>query len=281
VGGEQLRRSHLAPWRAVLSATTPIVNEYGPTEATVGCVAHDTTIATGEDPVPIGRPIAGVTAHVLDDGFPVPFGVPAELYVGGAGLARGYLGQPGPTAERFVPDPSGVGARLYRTGDIAWLGVDGQFRYTGRRDQQVKVRGYRVEPAEIEQELLAHPGVRNAAVVPTAGARGELRLVAYWVAADAAPPGADGTPAPGGPPGPAADQGLASWLAKRLPPFLVPAEFVQLPALPLTPGGKTDRARLPDPVSARREAMLAAIEDLPDDAVRELLESARAGRAEV
>ncbi|HLX47123.1 MAG TPA: amino acid adenylation domain-containing protein [Streptosporangiaceae bacterium] len=284
VGGEQLWRRHLAPWRELLSATTPVVNEYGPTEATVGCVAHGTTVATGEDPVPIGRPIAGVTAHVLDDGFPVPFGVPAELYVGGAGLARGYLGQPGPTAERFVPDPSGVGARLYRTGDIAWLGTDGQFRYTGRRDQQVKVRGYRVEPAEIEQELLAHPGVRNAAVVPTAGARGERRLVAYWVAADPAPPREDGDPAAPSPPvqgGPVAEHGLASWLAKRLPAHLVPAEFVQLPALPLTPGGKTDRARLPDPVSARREALLTAIEELTDDAVRELLESARAGRAEV
>jgi amino acid adenylation domain-containing protein len=262
VGGEQLRRRHLEPWRG-LAPDGPVFNEYGPTETTVGCCVFRTG-ADAEDPVPIGRPIHGTSAYVLDDGCPVAAGVPAELHVGGDGLARGYLGQPGLTAERFMPDPFGAGTRLYRTGDLARLGGDGMLRFVGRRDRQVKVRGYRVEPAEIEQVLCRHPGVRQAAVVPEAGSGGRHRLVTYWVAVPEDDPPAD-------------DRGLAAWLAARLPAYLVPDAFVRLPTLPLTARGKVDYAALPALATARRDALLALAEGLTDAAAREMLAMAKTG----
>ncbi|HXM56250.1 MAG TPA: amino acid adenylation domain-containing protein, partial [Candidatus Dormibacteraeota bacterium] len=206
-----------------------VVNAYGPTEATV-CVTMHPCHATGAAAPPIGRPIAGVRVHVLDRWLrPQPVGVPGELWVAGAGLARGYAGQPGATAERFLPDPfaTGPGERLYRTGDLARWRPDGTLEHLGRVDDQAKVRGFRVEPGEVEAALRRHPGVRDCAVA----VRGEQRLVAYVVAA-AEWPGADA---------------LRRHLAALLPEHLVPAAYVELPTLPTTPAGKVDRRGLPEP----------------------------------
>ena len=209
-------------------------NLYGPTEATVWATAAH--VEPGAGPVAIGRPIAGLRAYVLDGRLrPVPVGVAGELYLGGVGLARGYLGRPGLTAERFVPDPFGAaGARLYRTGDRArWLG-DGRLECLGRVDHQVKVRGHRVELGEVEAALGRHPGVRRAAATTWADGSGEQRLVGYVVAE----PGAEGE---------VGGESLRTSMRGSLPEYMVPSVFVQLPALPLTPNGKVDRKALPAP----------------------------------
>ncbi|HEX8274264.1 MAG TPA: non-ribosomal peptide synthase/polyketide synthase [Longimicrobiaceae bacterium] len=256
VGGEALPAELAAHWRRVAPGTE-IVNEYGPTETVVGCVVHRVRDGSaGAGGVPIGRPIAGARAYVLDAaGEPVPVGVPGELYVGGAGVARGYLAQPAQTAERFVPDPFGrePGARLYRTGDRArWLPA-GELDYLGRTDAQVKVRGYRIEPGEVETVLAALPGVREAVVVAREDAPGDRRLVAYVV-----PEAGSGTAA--------YDVGaeLRAGLRERLPEYMVPAAFVVLDAIPLTPNGKADRRALPAPSwtggAGRSRAPLTATE---------------------
>ncbi|HYH82412.1 MAG TPA: amino acid adenylation domain-containing protein [Longimicrobium sp.] len=205
------------------------VNAYGPTETTVCATAARVRAGEHGASLPIGRPLANVQAYVLDAaGAPAPIGVPGELHVGGAGVARGYQGRPALTAERFVPDPFGgrAGARLYRTGDRArWL-ASGELEFLGRVDHQVKLRGFRVEPGEVEATLRAQPGVADAAVVMHDG-----RLAAYVVAA-------------GEPPSAAA---LRDALALRLPDYMVPAGFVFLDALPQTRNGKLDRAALPAP----------------------------------
>ena len=217
---------------AALLPGVPLHNEYGPTEATVWATAGELAAA---EPVNIGRPIAGSRAQLLDGGFaPAPAGVAAELFLGGAGLARGYLGRPDLTAERFVPDPwSGLqgepGARLYRTGDLArWL-PDGRLDLLGRVDGQVKIRGFRVEPGEVEAALERCAGVRQAAVVVRDSPSGERRLAA----AVAPLAGRELDP-----------EALRRDLVDRLPPHLVPAELALLEELPLTPNGKLDRAAL-------------------------------------
>ncbi|WP_344407537.1 amino acid adenylation domain-containing protein, partial [Dactylosporangium fulvum] len=221
--------------RRVADAGAPavFVNAYGPTEITVTAVAHRIGSAAGDtaDVVPIGRPISGSTAYVVDrNQRPVPTGVVGELLVGGPGVARGYVGNPAATAERFVPDPFGgtPGGRLYRTGDLVRRRADGTLVFVGRADRQVKVRGHRIEPAEVEAAVLRLDGVAECAVTVTDHA-GDRRLVAYVA------PG--GTAAPDG-------GTLRDELARRLPPYLVPAHVVVLERLPLTRTGKLDRAAL-------------------------------------
>ncbi len=213
-----------------------LVNFYGPTENTTFTTSHPVTATDARrGAVPIGRPIDEGRVAILDSSLdPVPAGVPGELYTGGLGLARGYFGRPDLTAERFVPDPyapQGMGERLYRSGDLArWL-PDGSIEFLGRIDAQVKLRGFRIEPAEIETALAAHPGV-EAAAVAVRGVDGDRRLVAWFV-----PAGGDETAA--------AD--LRAWLKRSLPDFMVPAAFVPVGSLPLMPSGKVDRAALPEP----------------------------------
>ena len=218
-----------------------VFNGYGPTEATIL-----STIArcTPDRVPPLGRPVVGYTLHVLDDMLrPVPFGRQGELYVGGVGLARGYLAQPDLTAGRFIPDPSGseLGARLYRTGDLVRWGADGELEFLGRSDHQVKLRGFRIELGEVEARLEDHPAVRTA-VVLVRGEGTEKRLVGYAVPA----PGAQ-RPTPAG---------LRQWLKDRLPGYMVPELLMVLDALPTTPNGKLDRDALPDPLNRWEERTL-------------------------
>ncbi|MDG6106887.1 non-ribosomal peptide synthetase [Dactylosporangium aurantiacum] len=218
--------------RRVLAAGPPgsLVNAYGPTEVTVTATAHTVTAGDLDDAVPMGLPVAGTTAYVVDRHLrPVPAGVVGELLVGGAGVARGYLGRPAATAARFVPDPFGAtpGGRLYRTGDLVRRRADGTLVFVGRADRQVKLRGHRVEPGEIEAALRRLDGVAECAVSLVEVA-GDPRLVAHV----AGPATLDGA-------------ALRDALARQLPGYLVPAHVVVLDRLPLTRTGKLDRAALP------------------------------------
>jgi amino acid adenylation domain-containing protein len=235
-GGEALPPSLAA---ALSRRAGTVWNLYGPTETTV----WSTVAAVSGEDVSIGRPIANTRAYVVDAlGEPVPAGVAGELLIGGRGVARGYLGRPELTAERFVPDPFAAaggepGTRLYRTGDLARYRADGRLDCLGRVDAQVKVRGFRIEPGEIEAALLQHPGVREAVVAAREEAAGS-RLIAYLVPRQLPAPGAGE---------------LRSLLRRRLPDYMVPAVFVVLESLPLTPNGKVDRRALPAPREQRPE----------------------------
>ncbi len=230
VGGEALHAEQLTAWRSRHPDAT-VVNHYGPTEATVGCLDHPVEPGTAlpAGPVPLGRPMPNTRVYVLDRALrPVPDGVVGELYVAGTGLARGYLGRPGPTAERFVADPFGPpGTRMYRTGDLVRWTTGGVLAYTGRADDQLKLRGFRVEPGEVSSAMLAVPGVAAATCVAI-----EDALVGYVVAE----PGATVAP----------DE-VRDHLAATLPGYLVPSAVVPLDRLPLTANGKLDRAALPAP----------------------------------
>ncbi|HET7464986.1 MAG TPA: amino acid adenylation domain-containing protein, partial [Longimicrobium sp.] len=209
-----------------------LINGYGPTETTIGAAWH--VCREGEEgSPPLGPPMPNARVYVLDrGGEPVPVGVKGEMFVASPGVARGYLGRPALTAERFVPDPFGrePGARLYRTGDLGRWRPDGTLEFAGRADHQVKVRGFRVEPGEIAARLAEHPAVREAVVLARGEGAGETRLVAYWV----------GDASPGA-------EVLRAHLGERLPEYMVPALYVRLDGWPLTPNGKLDRAALPAP----------------------------------
>ncbi len=219
---------------------------YGPTEASIDVLWYSCRPGDPRAAAPIGRPIPNCAAHVLDSKLSLaPVGLPGELWLAGVCLGRGYLGRPDLTAERFVPSPFGeAGERMYRSGDLARVLADGhQIELLGRADHQVKIRGVRIEPAEIEHALLRHPGVREAAVVARESGRepGDRLLVAYVSAAA----GAELLD----------PRDLRSWLAASLPAAMVPSRFVVLPALPRTPNGKLDRRGLPDPGSLAAEAV--------------------------
>ncbi|AOS64065.1 non-ribosomal peptide synthase/amino acid adenylation enzyme [Actinoalloteichus hymeniacidonis] len=235
IGGEALLAENLEQWRAK-HPDVVVHNEYGPTEATVGCVVFRAAPSAELPPgaVSIGRPMSGLRAYVLDDRLrPVPIGVVGELYVAGPQLARGYHGRPATTSERFVPDPFGApGERMYRTGDLARRNGTGDLEYRGRADEQVKIRGYRIELGEVESQLATHPGVAQVAATAREDRPGDRRLVAYVVPAA----------------GVALDAGqLRDHLAQRVPGHLVPTAFVTLTELPLAPSGKVDRRALPAP----------------------------------
>jgi acyl-coenzyme A synthetase/AMP-(fatty) acid ligase len=234
IGGEQLLAEHVA-WCRAAAPEARIFNEYGPTETTVGCSIY--AVPPGPVPavVPIGRPIANTRLYVLDAHLaPVPIGVAGELYIGGAGVAQGYHARPALTAERFVDDPFSPvpGARMYRTGDLAAYLPDGNLRFLGRRDGQIKLRGFRIELAEIEAVLARHAAVGHAAAVVQRTASGDPRLVAFVVAA------AGGTAAP-------TPEALRSYLSGELPDHMVPSIIAVVPEFPLTPNGKVDRRALP------------------------------------
>ncbi|HEX6292329.1 MAG TPA: amino acid adenylation domain-containing protein [Herpetosiphonaceae bacterium] len=234
-------------------------NLYGPTEAAVDVTFWPCQRESALHTVPIGRPVANTQIYLLDRyGQPVPIGVPGELHIGGVQLARGYLGRPDLTAERFVPDPFSQtgypqgGARLYKTGDLARFLPDGAIEYLGRLDHQVKVRGFRIELGEIEAALLQHPAVREAIVVAREDS-GHTRLVAYVVEQRTVrPPGAQRTKEQAENQEPETPNSkLRTYLKERLPDYMVPSAFVFLDALPLTPNGKVDRRALPAPDTAR------------------------------
>jgi acyl-coenzyme A synthetase/AMP-(fatty) acid ligase len=211
-----------------------LVNCYGPTETVITATAFAVERGAAGGPlVPIGRPLPGRAVYVLDPGgAPVPVGVAGELYIGGPLLARGYLGRPALTAERFVPDPFGrvPGGRLYRTGDRVRWSASGNLEFLGRTDFQVKIRGFRIELGEIEAALRSHDAVRDALVLAREDAPGDRRLAAYYLADE-----------------PAAVDALKAHLAERLPEYMVPAAYVWMEEYPLTPNGKIDRKALPAP----------------------------------
>jgi amino acid adenylation domain-containing protein/FkbM family methyltransferase len=241
IGGEALSYEDVKWWREQAPATR-LLNEYGPTETVVGCCVYE----IGKDDrnsgsVSIGRPIANTHLYVLDqNGELAPLGVPGELYIGGAGLARGYVNRPDLTAERFVPDHlSGqAGERLYRTGDKARWRSDGNLDYLGRTDDQVKVRGHRIELGEIESVLMQHGMVDQAVVIARPDQRGDMRLLAYVVHHDKSA---------------SAVSALREYLRGRLPEYMAPAVIVELAELPLTSNGKVDRKALPDPGYPQQE----------------------------
>jgi acyl carrier protein len=227
VGGEQVTSRQVRILKDI-NPSIRIYNEYGPTEATVGCVVARLEL---DAPVRIGKPVSHAGIYILDAGALLsPIGVPGEICISGAGVARGYLNNPGLTAEKFVANPYREGERMYKTGDLGrWL-PDGNIEFIGRKDDQVKIRGYRIEVGEIEMVLQAHEAVEAAVVIARTGKEGEKELVAYLVSREELQ---------------TAD--LRVWLGKYLPAYLLPSHYVQLESLPLTPNGKVDRKELPDP----------------------------------
>jgi len=272
VGGEALGRG-LAE-KVVMLGNCAVVNHYGPTETTVGVLTHPvqpcaqeaemeeseagngtdvvsgpagTALATTGSVVSLGRPLANTRVYILDRCMSLsPVGTRGEIYVGGAGVARGYLNRAELTAERFVPDPFSdeAGARLYRTGDLGRWRAGGEVEFLGRVDHQVKVRGFRVEVEEVETELEAHPGVRSAVVEARSDTRGEMRLVCYlvWSATGATDESSESERVKAG-----GVDVLRRWALARLPDYMVPTAWIELTELPRTSQGKVDRRVLPDP----------------------------------
>jgi amino acid adenylation domain-containing protein len=221
---------------SLLERVGELWNMYGPTETTVWSTCC--RIESPHSGIGIGRPIANTTVWILDEaGEPCPIGVPGEIHIGGAGVALGYLNRPELNADRFIEDrfAGNAGARLYRTGDLGLWTAQGQLKYLGRKDLQVKVRGFRVEPGEIEVSLVTYPGVKQAIVVTREDHPGDVRLVAYLIAGDG------GTPE---------SSGLRKHLSASLPDYMIPQHFVFLRAFPSTPNGKLDRSKLPRPMDS-------------------------------
>ncbi|MFI5756581.1 amino acid adenylation domain-containing protein [Streptomyces sp. NPDC051569] len=226
-GGEALSRQLALD---LVGKVDELWNVYGPTETTIWSTAHRLDPDLPAGPVPIGTPLANTRAYVLDDSLRLaPIGAVGELYLAGAGVVRGYGGRPALTAERFLPDPFGTGERMYRTGDLARRRADGVLEFAGRADSQVKIRGHRIEPGEVEAAIQRHPAVARAAVA-VVGRDMDRRLAGYVVWRD----GKD-------------EAGLRAHLLDQLPAHLVPSVLVGLDALPLTPNGKVDHRRLPEP----------------------------------
>ena len=245
IGGEALSWEEVKQWEGAAR----LINEYGPTETVVGCCVYEATGVEGRGGVPIGRPIANTRAYVVDEaGEAAAVGVGGELYIGGAGVARGYLNKAGQTAEKFVPDAFGEerGGRLYRTGDRARWMQGGELQYLGRRDEQVKVRGYRIELGEIEAVMMQQAGVAQCAVMVREG-----RLVAYVS-------GAEGQEVRAGE--------LREEIGRKLPVYMMPGEIVVMGRLPLTRHGKVDRRALPEPQreggAERRKGASSAVEEI-------------------
>jgi len=233
VGGDALAPSTVRLWQQ-MQPDVRIVNEYGPTETVVGCVVYE---VPADFPLtattPIGRPIANTQIYILDArGEPAPIGVGGELYIGGAGVARGYLNLPDLTSQRFVADPfsADAGARMYRTGDLGRWTADGVIEYLGRNDFQVKIRGFRIELGEIEARLAEHEGVREPVVLAREDGSGDKRLVAYYVSDVNI-----------------ALEALRAHLLAKLPEYMVPVAYVRLDRMPLSHNGKLDRRALPVP----------------------------------
>ncbi len=248
-GGEAMTRD-LAD--QLLARSAEVWNMYGPTETTIWSTVQRVT--PGEGPVPIGHPIDNTQVYTLDSGRRlVPDGVIGELYIGGAGVARGYFGRPELTAERFVQVEAADDARLYRTGDLARWRKDGTLECLGRADNQVKIRGFRVELEEIEAVMAQHPEVRAAAVKAWPDASGHLALAGYVVAGE--------------------DLDLREFLQSKLPEYMIPSVFVRLDQLPLTPNWKVDRNRLPSPDMGRERAPFVASESAEERRLAEIWES--------
>ena len=234
-GGEALSPPHV--FKALRAHPgCRLINGYGPTENTTFTCCHTITVADqAGDSIPIGKPVSNTQVYLLDEDMnPVPVGVTGELYAGGDGVARGYWSRPELTAERFVPDPFSdeKGARLYKTGDLACYRADGVIEFLGRRDNQVKIAGNRIELGEIEAALRAHPAVQSGVVIVREDVPGEKKLVAYLVPSNGALQ---------------SSSEMRSYLQERLPNFMVPAAFVPMVSLPLSPNGKVDRQLLPAP----------------------------------
>ena len=235
LGGEALFGETLSSWQ-VHSPQTRIINEYGPTETVVGCCTYEVPQGVNiSGPVPIGRPIANTRHYILDRYLqPVAIGVAGELYIGGDGVARGYLFRPELTREKFIPDPFSTDpeSRLYKSGDLCRYLPDGNIEYMGRMDHQVNIRGYRIELGEIEAVLKEYPQVRDSVVLARMDRPQDKQLAAYIVLK---------------PSKTFVKSDLRSFLAERLPDYMLPSAFVILDAFPLTENGKVDRSALPAP----------------------------------
>ena len=244
IGGEKAAFDRVAAWHKLAGESVRLVNTYGPTETTVAvtmCDLRPRDDSNGLNTVPIGRPFKNATVYLLDESLgPVPVGVPGELHIGGPGVARGYVNRPELTAEKFVQDPfSGNGdARLYKTGDLVRYRSDGNIEFLGRIDNQIKIRGFRVELEEIEQALRSESGVTDCVVVLREDSDGDKRLIAY-VVREAHSQLTIGE--------------LRNHLKTKLPSYMVPASFEVIEALPLLPNGKINRRALPEPQSTRSE----------------------------
>ena len=245
IGGEKAAFDRVAAWHERVGERVRLVNTYGPTETTVAvtmCDLRPQDESTRLKIVPIGRPLANATAYLLDESLrPVPIGAPGELHIGGPGVARGYVNRPDLAAEKFIPDifSSNRGARLYKTGDLGRYRSDGNIEFLGRIDNQIKIRGFRVELEEIEQALRSHTGVLDCVVVLHEDSDGDKRLCAYVVGE----PGSE-----------LKISELRNYLKTKLPSYMVPASFELIEALPLLPSGKINRRALPTPRFTRSEA---------------------------